>query len=118
MFHCTSSKPESELWRTSSPTQPRSSARTGGSSTYASTIEVGIRSGSSIGRSPFLPARASRRLCDFLLVLRRRKLVLVGEEMAVRLRPVAAGNGDVELGIAPHAVLGHVQTGRLDLGFD
>src|SRR4051812_14781093 len=118
MFHCTSSTPESQLWRTSSPTQPRSSARTGGSSTYVSTIEVGIRSGSSIGGSPLLPARDSRRLGDFLRVVGRGKLVLVGEEMAVRLRPVAARNGDVELGVAPHAVLGHVQTGGLDLGFD
>src|SRR5204862_4886296 len=39
-------------------------------------------------------------------------------EMPVRLGAVAAGNGDVELGVAPHAVLGDVQAGRLDVLLD
>ena len=34
-------------------------------------------------------------------------------EVAVRLGPVAARDRDVELGVAPHAVLGDVETGRL-----
>ena len=38
------------------------------------------------------------------------------QQVAVRLGPVAAGNRDVELGVAPHPVLGHVQAGFLDLG--
>ena len=36
--------------------------------------------------------------------------------MTVRLGPVATGNRNVELGVAPHAVLRDVQTGRLGLG--
>src|SRR5437763_11756141 len=39
-------------------------------------------------------------------------------EMAMALGPVAAGNRDVELGIAPHAVLGDVEAGRLDVRLD
>src|SRR5581483_4718875 len=39
-------------------------------------------------------------------------------EMAVRLRAVAAGHGNVELGVAPHAVLVHVEPLRLDLRLD
>src|SRR6185295_12203986 len=39
-------------------------------------------------------------------------------EMTVGLGPVAAGNRDVELGVAPHAVFRDVQTGRLRLGLD
>ena len=35
---------------------------------------------------------------------------------AVVLRAVAARNRDVELGVAPHAVLGHVEPDALDLG--
>src|SRR3954451_15121573 len=35
-------------------------------------------------------------------------------EMAVRLRPISAGNRDVELGVAPHAVLVDVEALRLD----
>src|SRR5579864_8909507 len=39
-------------------------------------------------------------------------------EMPVALRAVAAGNRDVELRIAPHAVLVHVEALRFDLGRD
>src|SRR6516165_2118379 len=39
-------------------------------------------------------------------------------EMAVRFGPVTARDRDVELGVAPHAVLGHVETCRLDLRLD
>src|SRR5690242_21841172 len=35
-------------------------------------------------------------------------------EVPVRFRPVAARNRDVELGVAPHAVLVHVEALRLD----
>src|SRR4051794_10711279 len=38
--------------------------------------------------------------------------------MAVRLGAVAARDRDVELGIAPHAVLGDVQAGRLHMPLD
>src|SRR5438128_1531755 len=44
--------------------------------------------------------------------------VRVAEQVAMRLGSVAAGDRDVELGIAPHAVLGHVQTGGLDMLLD
>src|SRR5215471_10513529 len=37
-------------------------------------------------------------------------------QVAVRLRAVTARNRDVELGIAPHPVLGDVEAGRLDMG--
>src|SRR5262245_36906200 len=39
-------------------------------------------------------------------------------EVAVRLGAVSARNRDVELGIAPHAVLVHVEALRLDLRLD
>src|SRR5215208_1001523 len=42
----------------------------------------------------------------------------VAEQVAVRLRAVAAGDGDVELGVAPHAVLADVEAGRLGLLLD
>src|SRR5262245_5674622 len=40
------------------------------------------------------------------------------EQVAVALSPVPAGNRDVELGIAPHSVLGYVQSRRLDVLLD
>src|SRR5215217_7427603 len=42
----------------------------------------------------------------------------VAEQMAVRLRAVASGDGDVELGVAPHAVLADVEAGPLGLLLD
>src|SRR5207244_11824030 len=42
----------------------------------------------------------------------------IATDVAVAVRPVAAGDRDVELGIAPHAVLGHVQAGRLGVFLD
>src|ERR1700674_5706352 len=47
-----------------------------------------------------------------------RYVLVPGAEMAVTLGAVAAGNRDVELGIAPHTVLVHVETLRLDFGRD
>src|SRR5439155_23548383 len=41
-----------------------------------------------------------------------------GAEMPVRLGAVAARDGDVELGVAPHSVLGDVEAGRLDVLLD
>jgi hypothetical protein len=41
-----------------------------------------------------------------------------GAEMTVSLGSVAARNRDVELGIAPHAVLGDVEAGGLDVLLD
>ena len=42
----------------------------------------------------------------------------MADQVRVGLGAVAARDRDVELGIAPHAVLGDVQPGRLDLGLD
>src|SRR4051794_15000794 len=39
------------------------------------------------------------------------------DEMAMRVGPVPTRYGDVELGIAPHAVFGHVQSRSLDVLF-
>src|SRR5262249_53200258 len=44
--------------------------------------------------------------------------VELAEQVAVALGAVSPGNRDVELGIAPHAVLGHVQSGGLDVLLD
>src|SRR6058998_762562 len=45
----------------------------------------------------------------------RRTVRVRGAEMPVRLGSVAARHRDVELGIAPHAVLADVEAGGLDL---
>src|SRR5262249_45160295 len=59
------------------------------------------------------------RLTDRHRLWRRDRTVRMRHaEVAVRLGAVAAGDRDVELGIAPHAVLGHVQPGRLDVLLD
>src|SRR5437870_1492009 len=44
--------------------------------------------------------------------------VAVAQQMTVRVRSVAPWDRDVELGIAPHAVLGDVQARRLDVLLD
>ena len=74
------------------------------------------------GRAPHVPPAPQLRnllpgrLRERLSCHRRRVSVLaVGAEVRMRLRPVAAGNRDVELGVAPHAVLGDVEAGRLRL---
>ena len=56
--------------------------------------------------------RVRRRRGRGSCVLRRSRT----DQMAVRLGAVAAGDRDVELGVAPHAVLGDVEPGLLDLG--
>ena len=38
-----------------------------------------------------------------------------GPEMAMRFRAIAAGDGDIELGVAPHAVLVHVEAAFFDV---
>src|SRR5205085_12677875 len=58
-----------------------------------------------------------RDLC-FWLANRHYHPVRPPDQMPMRLGAVPARNRDVELGIAPHAVLGHVQAGRLDVLLD
>src|SRR5690348_11800160 len=49
---------------------------------------------------------------------RRMRMRMPEAEMPVALGAVAARDRDVELGIAPHAVLVHVEALRLDRGID
>src|SRR5581483_436121 len=65
--------------------------------------------------APLEGASLSSRSPGGRLRLRERGRRRVRRQVAVLLGAVAARNGDVELGVAPHAVLGHVQPGRLHL---
>src|SRR2546423_4481020 len=76
---------------------------------------------SSLRRTSVLASRGSRgRLVDGHrgVCVSVRRVRTVRSEVAVRLGPVPARDRDVELGIAPHAVLGDVEARGLDVILD
>src|SRR4051812_46460876 len=63
-----------------------------------------------------LVAQSGRKLRGFCL--RRRVAVHLPDQVAVTLGAITARNRDVELGVAPHAVLGYVEARRLHVLLD